>query len=184
MRWPVLTLLLGCCLQARPAAALEVVGLEAHVVDHTYHVALDARLDAPAARVADVLTDYTGYRSLDPRIRRSEVLGTLPPGEVLIRTSVLACAAFFCRNVDRVERVSHRDGRLVAVVLPDRSDLRRGLTRTDWRAEGGRTRVRYAAEFEPDFWVPAPVARHYASTTLRESVLELFRNVEDRAREP
>lgn len=184
MRSPLLTLVLGFFLQAPPADALEVLALQARVVDHAYQVVLEARLDAPAARVARVLNDFADYGSLDPRIRRSQVIGGTPAGEVLISTRVLACAAFFCRNVDRVERVRREEGRLVAEVLPERSDLRRGLTRTDWSEEDGRTRLRYVAEFEPDFWVPAIVARAYASTTLRESVLQLFRNVEDRARVP
>ena len=184
MRSPLPTLLVGSVLHAPAAGALEVLALDARVVDHVYHVTLEARLDAPTERVVEVLTDYAGYGSLDPRIRSSAVVGATPGGDPLIRTRVLACAAFFCRNVDRVEQVRRLDDRLLAEVLPERSDLRRGLTRTDWRTEDGRTRVRYTAEFEPDFWVPALVARSYASTTLRESVLQLFRNVEERARAP
>ena len=86
--------------------------------------------------------------------------------------------------MQRVERVTFDDGVLVAEALPERSDVRGGLARTEWRAEGDRTRLEYEAEFTPDFWVPAIVSRGYAGRMLRESVLELFENVEERAREP
>jgi hypothetical protein len=42
--------------------------------------------------------------------------------------------------------------------------------------------VTYETEFEPDFWVPEIIGRGFAMDTLRESTLELFGNVESRAR--
>lgn len=182
MRSPCAALLAALTLAAPSALALEVVSLEARVSDGSYRVMLNVLLDAPAEQVARVLTDYAGYIALDPRIRKSEVIGATPAGDLLVRTRIVACAAFFCRNVARVEQVRRLEGRLLADVVPERSDLRWGWARTDWSAEDGRTRVRYTAEFQPDFWVPAVVARSYASTTLKESVLQLFQNVEERAR--
>jgi hypothetical protein len=182
LRSPRATLLVALALGAPSALALEVVSLETRVTDGGYRVMLDALLDAPAEQVARVLTDYAGYIALDPRIRKSAVIGATPAGDLLVHTRIAACAAFFCRNVDRVEQVRRLEGRLLADVVPERSDLRWGWASTDWSDEDGRTRVRYTAEFEPDFWVPAVVARSYASTTLKESVLQLFRRVEERSR--
>lgn len=182
MRSPCATLLVALALGAPSALALEVVSLETRVTDGGYRVMFDALLDAPAEQVARVLTDYAGYIALDPRIRKSEVIGATPAGDLLVHTRIVACAALFCRNVDRVEQVRRLEGRLLADVVPERSDLRWGWASTDWSDEDGRTRVRYTAEFQPDFWVPAVVARSYASTTLKESVLQLFRRVEERSR--
>jgi hypothetical protein len=182
LRSPCATLLVALALGAPSALALEVVSLETRVTDGGYRVMLEALLDAPAEQVARVLTDYAGYIALDPRIRKSEVIGATPAGDLLVHTRIVACAAFFCRSVARVEQVRRREGRLLADVVPERSDLRWGWASTDWSDVDGRTRVRYTAEFQPDFWVPAVVARSYASTTLKESVLQLFRNVEERAR--
>jgi hypothetical protein len=82
----------------------------------------------------------------------------------------------------RVERIAEAPDSLLATVIPGRSEVRRGVTRTSWQAQGGGTLVNYHAEFEPDFWVPAVIGRRFAGHTLRESTLELFRNVEERAR--
>jgi hypothetical protein len=98
-----------------------------------------------------------------------------------LRTRIHACEAFFCRNVTRVERVEAGPGNLVATVIPELSQLRRGLTRTTWQPVDAGTRVRYEAQFEPDFWVPGFIGRQFAGHSLRESTLELFSNVERRA---
>ena len=157
--------------------------IETDLKDGAYRVVFQAVLDAPADAVAAVLTDYAGYRDLDPRIRSSEVLSRTRGGEVVIRTRVRVCAEFFCRNVERVERVTSGPRSLVAEVLPGRSDFIRGLTQTRWGAVRGRTTVNYTAEFVPDFWVPSIVGSHYAVRELRESTLQLFVNVETRARQ-
>jgi hypothetical protein len=170
--------LLGAC----PASALTVEKLVTEFRDGVYRVAFEAVLAAPAAGVGVVLQDYSAYPLLDVRIRSSERLTTEPGGAILLRTRIHACEAFFCRNVTRVERVEAGPDNLVATVIPELSQLRRGLTRTTWRPEGAGTRVRYEAQFEPDFWVPGFIARQFAGHSLRESTLELFSNVERRAR--
>ena len=86
-----------------------------------------------------------------------------------MRTRIRFCAAFFCRTIERVENVLHRPGELLATVIPERSELRSGVTRTAWRAEGSGTLVTYEAEFVPDFWVPDIIARRYATRALRDS---------------
>jgi hypothetical protein len=170
-------------LAATAGRALSVQSIEASVDDDVYRISLVARVDAPVADVAAVLTDYAAYRSLDPRIRSSMVVSSNGQDIELVRTTVRACAGLFCRNVERVERVERFEGELVATVVPERSNLKWGVTRTTWEAADDATRVTYQAEFEPDFWVPSIIARRYAVRALKSSTLELFDNVEKRARE-
>jgi hypothetical protein len=165
------------------ASALSVQSLEASLRGGVYRIALVARVDAPVEDVAAVLTDYAAYRSLDPRIRASSVLSSDDPANELIRTVVRACAGFFCRNIERVERVERREGELLATVIPEQSELKSGVTRTTWQSDNEGTSVTYQAEFVPDFWVPSAIGRRYAERVLKASTLELFGNVEKRARE-
>ena len=178
-------ILAGLAIALLPAAAqaLSVESLEATLSEGVYRVALVARVDAPVEDVAAVLTDYAAYRLLDPRIRASTVLPADDQGSELVRTVVRACAGLFCRNVERVERVERREGELLATVIPERSELKSGLTRTTWRAADEATSVTYQAEFVPDFWVPSVIGRRYAVRALKNSTLQLFDNVEKRARE-
>ena len=183
IRWTSISL--GALLAFMPphAPALSVQTLEASLRDGVYRIEFVARVDAPVESVAAVLTDYPSYRGLDPRIRASAVLPSDEQGGELVRTVVRACAGFFCRNVERVERVERHDGELLATVIPERSELKRGTTRTTWRAADEATSVTYQAEFVPDFWVPSAIGRRYAVRALEASTLELFGNVEKRARE-
>jgi hypothetical protein len=179
----VIALLLALGLVSSPAQALSPVTLDATVAGGVYRVTFDAVIDAPIDRVADVLVDFVAYAALDPRIRSSQVIGTAVDGAPLVKTRIRACAGFFCRDIRRVERVTVGDGVLVATALPEKSDVRRSVARTEWRAEGSRTRIRYEAEFVPDFWVPSLIGRRYAVRALKNSTLQLFDNVEKRARE-
>lgn len=165
------------------AQALSVQSLDASLKDGVYRVELVARVDAPVDDVAAVLTDYAAYGQLDPRIRFSIVLPSEEAGVELVHTVVRACAGFFCRNIERVERVERGDGELLATVVPERSELREGRTRTTWQAAESATDVTYHAEFVLAFWVPAAIGRRYAEHALRASTLQLFDNVEKRARE-
>jgi hypothetical protein len=176
-----LALLVGLALCIGPARALDVAVLEARYEQGRYRVMLDAVVDAPAENVRSVLNDFAGYAQLDRRIRSSQVIGG-QAGQVLLKTRVHACAGWFCRDVNRVERVTLSDDALVAEVVPERSDFRGGDTRTEWGAVNGGTRIRYQARFTPDFWIPAILGRALVLRSLRESTLELFSNVEERAR--
>ena len=165
------------------AQALAVQSLEANLQDGVYRIVLVARVDAPVEDVAAVLTDYAAYRKLDPQILASTVLPSDDQGGELVRTVVRACAGLFCRKVERVERVERREGELIATVVPERGELKSGLTRTTWQADDDATSVTYQAEFVPDFWVPSVIGRRYAVRALKKSTLELFGNVEKRARD-
>jgi hypothetical protein len=169
-------------LAACPAYGLTVEKLDTEFRDGVYRVSFVALLAAPPSRVGSVLQDYSAYPSLDARIRSSERLVSEPGGAILLRTRIQACEGIFCRNVTRVERVEASPGTLVATVIPALSQLRRGLTTTTWQALDAGTRIRYEAEFEPDFWVPDFIGRVFAGHSLRESTLELFSNVERHAR--
>ena len=68
-------------------------------------------IDAPAEYVRQVLTDYTHIYRLNPSIIESEVLPSKQSDETEVRTKVLACASFFCREVERVETV-----RILAII--------------------------------------------------------------------
>jgi hypothetical protein len=165
-----------------PAAyALEVLRADAAYDHGVFRIQFEARLAAPVTDVAAVLGDYAGYGKLDFRIRRVELFGSQTDGAVLMRTLIHACAGVFCRTVERVERVKTAPDSLVAEVIPERSDIRRGVARTSWRQEGAGTVVRYEAEFEPDFWVPGFIAQRSGVKELRESTLRMFKSVEREA---
>ena len=166
---------------AGPATALEVRTNEVTYANGTFRVVFEGVLAAAPAGIESVLLDYRNYATIDPRIREADLVARESDSALRVRTKIEACAGFFCRTVERVERFQHSPGLLVATVLPELSDMRHGLARTTWTVAPDGTHVHYEAEFQPDFWVPSFVGHGLAIRALRDSTLALFRNVEREA---
>lgn len=178
-RW--LALLAGAVLAAPSAHAFEVRTNQATYADGVFRVVFEGVLQAKPADIEAVLLDYANYQKIDPRIRRAELVERESSTALRVRTRIDACAGFFCKTVDRVERFEHGPGELVATVIPELSDMRRGLARTTWSDGPDGTHVKYVAEFQPKFWVPGVVGHTLAVRALRESTQALFHNVEREA---
>ena len=173
---------LAALLLAGTAQALEVETLDVRYEEGRYVVEFEARLDAPADAVGDVLTDFEHYPELDERILESrlEIVARQPPRLI---TRLRGCVgAILCRSMTRVETIAQRPGELIANAIPEESDVRFGTTFSRWQQEGDHTIVRYRLVIVPDFWVPAFIGRRAMIRTMREGTLNLFRNVERVAR--
>lgn len=173
--------LLGVTAGAAPAHALVVDVNQAAFANGVFRVVFDGVLQASPDAIRTVLLDYSRYQLIDPRIRRAELVSRESDSSMRVRTLIDACAGFFCRRVERVERFESGPGRLVATVIPELSDMRRGRALTTWSAGADGTRVHYEAEFQPDFWVPGFIGHGLAIRALRDSTQALFRNVEREA---
>lgn len=164
------------------AGAFEVAALKAEFAHSRYNLNLDAEVAAPMASVKAVLLDYTAYPSLDPRILEVKVLERPDAASVLLYTKLRACMGWFCRNVNRTERVVQQGDSLVATVIPEKSDVSFGETHMELTADGKGTHIRYSTSISPDFWIPALIGRRLMLNTLRDATLDLFKNVEVRAK--
>jgi hypothetical protein len=164
------------------AHALDVERADAQYKDREYVVELDLVLKAPAARVEAVLRDYANYPSLDASILESKVLNRPDKATAMLYTKLRACSGVFCRTVKRVERVQESALELLAIVVPEQSDVVSGRTHTVLQTVDGGTRVHYRTSVVPKFWVPTLIGRPLMLRTLREASLELFRHVEVRAK--
>ena len=70
-----------------------------------YQIKVIAVIDAPARSVRHVLTDFVHIYRLNPSIIESEVLKRHSDGSISVRTKVIGCAAYFCEELERVEKV-------------------------------------------------------------------------------
>jgi hypothetical protein len=178
--WPVW---LSCCLLGGPAFAFEVERADARYQDKEFRVELELVLNAPADRIEAVLRDYASYPSLDASILEARVLDRPSADTAMLYTKLRACSGgLFCRTVNRVERVQESSMDLLAVVVPERSDVLSGSTHTQLQTVAGGTRIRYTTSVAPKFWLPGFLARPLMLRTLREASLDLFRKVEIRAK--
>ena len=163
------------------ALAMEVERADTQFKDREYRIELDLVLHEPAERIEAVLRDYISYPSLDAGILEAKILDRPDAATVMLYTKLRACSGLFCRTVQRVERVQESAFELIAVVVPEQSDVASGQSHTVLQTIEGGTRVRYRLSVVPKFWVPPFGGRAMMLHTLREVSLDLFRQIEARA---
>ena len=144
-----------------------------------YHIKVVAVIDAPADHVRSVLTDFLHIYRLNPSIVESDVVQTHDDESVSVRTRVIGCAAYFCEELERVERVRVLpSGDLRADIVPEKSQFKSGQALWRIKALGDRCEVSYIADMEPDIFIPPVVGKFLIKKSLREEMLTSFANLE------
>jgi hypothetical protein len=181
---PVAAVLAAASLWAGAAGAFEIQHSETRYADRRFQCDLDIRLDAPLDKVEAVLRDYEKYPALDARILEARVIGRPAPNVAMLETKLRFCMGWFCRNVNRVERVEESPHALAASADPARSDVKYGETRMQLSpGENGGTLVHYRTSITPAFWIPTAVGRRWMLRTLQDATGNLFMNVETKAKQ-
>ena len=182
MRLAALAALLSSGLAASSAAAFEIERSVPQFSTDGYRFELTAVLEAPIDEVERILRDYTNYPALDSRILEAKVLERPEDNVAILATTLRACFGPVCRTVRRVERVEESTHALLAITDPERSDMKFGETRMQLSAiDDERTQITYRTRLQPDFWIPALVARRMMLETLEDATIDLFRSVEQEA---
>jgi hypothetical protein len=144
-----------------------------------YQIKVVAVIDSSAEHVRNVLTDYMHIYKLNPSIIESEVLKRDDDGTVSVRTKVIGCAAYFCEEMERVEKVSMLpSGDLYAEIIPELSRFKYG--HTNWRIKtvGNHCEVTYESEMEPDIYIPPVVGKFLVKKSIKEEAKISFANLQ------
>jgi hypothetical protein len=144
-----------------------------------YTVAFDMRLDADAAQVRSLMTDYDRLDRLSDIVIDSRVLDVMPDGSKRMQLDVRACVWIFCRTVRRVQDVATLDnGDLSTRALPERSDFSHAVERWRIDASGGGTRIRYNAQLAPSFFVPPLLGPYLMKQAIRRELISAAQHLE------
>ena len=145
-----------------------------------YQIKVVALIAAPANYVRYVLTDYKHIYRLNPSIIESEVLEQNDDGSVSVRTKVIGCAAYFCEELDRVEKVRMLpSGDLHAEIIPELSQFKSGQTHWQIKSMGDYCEVTYLSDMEPDIYIPPVVGKFLIKKSIREGMHTSFTNLEN-----
>jgi len=143
-----------------------------------YKIKVVATVAAPASYVRYVLTDYKHIYRLNPSIIESEVLEQ-SKNTATVRTKVVGCAAYFCEELDRVEKVTVlQSGDIYAEVVPELSQFVSGQTHWRIKQQGEYCEVIYTSEMEPGIFIPPVVGKFLIKKSIREGMLTSFKNLE------
>ena len=161
-------------LQNKPAPEIEVV-------EHSgvYQIKTVAVIRAPARHVRHVLTDFMHIYRLNPSIIESDVLKQHDDDSVNVRTKVIGCAAYFCEELERVEKVYMLpSGDLYAEIIPELSQFKSGHTYWRIKEVDNHCEVTYESEMDPDVFIPPIVGKFLIKKSIREQMQISFANLE------
>lgn len=129
-----------------------------------------------------VFSTYRNLPLINDAVERIELRdGATPPAQRLY-TRVRVCVWLFCTHLDQVQDIRRVDRDqalgLHADVLPGSSNLRYGIA--DWRMQDcdGQTCLEFAAELEPDFWVPPLVGPWAIERAMRREAIQTAQGIE------
>ncbi len=158
----------------------DIADVEVFEQGGSFQIKAVAIIDAPASYVREVLTDYTHIYRLNPSIIESGVLERHEDGAVSVRTRVIGCAAYFCNELDRVEKVRLLpSGDIQADIIPEQSQFKSG--QTFWSIKTlaeGSCEVTYNSEVEPDIFIPPVVGQFLIKKSIRQEMQISFTNLE------
>jgi hypothetical protein len=122
--------------------------------DDHYVLHLDMRIAASYDAVYAVLMDFSKMAEVNDSIKSSELIESNGKKHKL-RFVAEGCVWFFCKKVRQLVTVTELgQGYILSETDPGESDLRYGKTLWQIINEGETTRVKYNADYVPDFWVP------------------------------
>jgi hypothetical protein len=164
---------------ATTSIAAEIQSLEVEREDGRIYIRASLILDAPVPLVFQALSDYEHFAELSTRFKESRFLEPAANGDPRIYTQVEGCVWFFCRTVNRyaqLELIPYT--RITATVEPDESDVSYGVESWELVTERDATRIIYAHEMEPKFWVPPVVGLWAIRRALNKDALESAKHIE------
>lgn len=176
---PALFMLACFCLLSTRLIAADLVDLALTQNRGVYQLRLEIILDATPQNVHDVLTDYVHIYRINPSITDSEILYSPDDSVVRVRTVINDCILVFCKVLHRVEEVRELEtGDIYALVDPELSNVKSGVTIWQINAMGSRTRINYTLSVEPGFFVPPLIGTHVVKQKIKREVLMSLENIE------
>ena len=166
------------------AAAAEIREVTVEHRDGRYFMHSETWFDAPRFGVFDVLTDYDRFHRISSIYDETRFEAPAPDGTPRVFTRVVGCVLFFCRSMTRTERLeTDGPGFIRAVTEPGASDFEYAVATWRLSDEEGGTRVIYAIEMEPAFWVPPVIGPYVMKRKLIKGGRDAVQRIEALARE-
>ncbi len=141
---------------ANASRAVELQSLEVTTNDGTFEIRADSLLNASPEFIYSILLDYDNFHRLAGGISETRFLPPDEQGILMGYTRIDSCVWFFCRKIERVERIFTIPGQEISTAaIPEQSDFK--IYQTRWIIEPagpGATRLHFEATMKPDFWIP------------------------------
>lgn len=167
------------------AVAGQIEHVEVEKYGERYFIEGEITINAPVHAVYRLITDYDALNNLDKGIAESRLVERLSDNTAMVYTSLTGCIVFFCRKVERMERVLEvSDSEIVAEVVPfEGSNVAYGRSQWTLHAEQSGTRIVFNSQVQPDFWIPPMLGPALIKKVLKKRVTRTLDNLEQAAKD-
>ena len=134
---------------------------------------------APVEAVERVILDYENWKTLNPYLKKSQIIAVEDSRHKTVHLVTEACFLFVCYEVTHVQAFSHEQaGVLEARIIPEMSDFRSGWLRWKLREVNTGTQVSLQSEFVPDFFVPPLIGPYLIRKEMGRMAKAVSKNLE------
>jgi hypothetical protein len=166
-----------------PLCAAEMIFIDMWEEGDRYHLRSESLIDAPPELVLSTLLDYQNFYRISGGIKETRYVEPDTDGVPRAYTRVESCVLFFCRSIEKVERVivvsPHE---ILLEVDPENSDFRYNNSRWLIKPNGKGTRLGYVLVMEPDFWIPPLIGPWAIKKKLASAAMTMAGRLEHMAR--
>ena len=167
------------CVYGGLVQSAELDSIKVRYEDKRYFVNSSATLDAPIEHVYDTLIDFDNYEEFSSVYHDAKWLERNADDSGEIYTYTRGCIVFMCRGFGRTESVvATRPTFIETRVDPTRSKVRYGFSVWNIEALDDKTKIDFALEFEPDFWVPPLIGPFVVKKYLHKGGVDVLDRIE------
>ena len=148
--------------------------------DDHYYLHLDMRVNGDAENIYRILVDFDNMHAINETIVESKRLSSRDNDTVHeVEFISEGCVLFFCKRIRQLVTVRELgQGFIVSSTDPAKSDLKHGRTLWEVIDEGEGTRLKYNADYVPDFWVPPVIGPAIFKNRMYEEGLKTVNGIE------
>lgn len=151
--------------------------------NNLYHLRSASIINAPPDLIIATLLDYNNFHHLSGGIKETRYLQPDPDGVPVALTVVESCVLFFCKQIQKTERVIVKSNNEILLVAdPARSDFIFLHSRWHVQKQGASTILSYDMDMQADFWIPPLIGPWAIKRKLHNSAMNMAHRMEMMAR--
>lgn len=182
--WRRVLIAVAVCALPGYSLAAELLEVKVERVGKRYTVHSVSRYQASRDSLMHILLDYENFDQVSSVFKESRYLEPAPDGARRAYTRVEGCVLFFCKSIERIDRVSVAgDDTIVAEAESEPADFRYSRGQWQFRSTSEGEHIVYDLEMEPGFWMPPVIGPYILKRRLTAGAVDAMGRVEQLAQE-
>jgi len=172
-------------------SAAEMLKMDVKRQGKRFYLKSSLLVEVPVSSMYTILTDYNNMHHFSRGIKHSQEVTPSAEGVRRVYSHLQGCVAFLCRSVEKVELMKTIENQQVLTELLPEISKNVKWNKSLWELSEIQkvdstnpdeftsfTKIEYAMEFEPGFWVPPLLGPYMIKKSLAKDGLEIVSRME------